>query len=107
MISDNFVHQPSSGEAHFVLRSLEQYEHALVNAGFKILDRRPMFHLLNRPMDSRSPLLWRWWSLVEFVCRKSHALGGLLAASAFPFELAFVRVRREGASTELMVCERL
>lgn len=103
-ISDNFVHRDDRSETHFVIRSLAQYETALATAGLRIVDRRPMFHLLNRPMDSRSRTLHRWWALVERVCQRSYALGGVLGMLAYPLELLLVRARREGVSTEIMVC---
>ena len=104
IISDIFAHRRIRNEKHFVNRSLERYEAALQRAGLRIIDRRPMFHLLNRPMDSGSPTLWRWWMLVERVCRTSYALGGIMAILVYPLELLFVRIRREGVSTEIMVC---
>lgn len=103
-LSDNFVHYEEGSETHFVIRSLAQYEAALAAAGLRVVDRRPMFHLLNRPMDSRSRPLRLWWSWVERVCRTSYALGGVLAMLTYPLELLLVRCRREGVSTEIMVC---
>ncbi len=104
ILSDNFVHRGDRNETHFVIRSLEGYEAAMQRAGLRIIDRRPMFHLLNRPMDSGSRSLWRWWMLVERVCRTSYALGGAMAMLVYPLELLLVRNRREGVSTEIMVC---
>jgi 2-polyprenyl-3-methyl-5-hydroxy-6-metoxy-1,4-benzoquinol methylase len=103
-ISDNFKHGTTDRQEHFVNRSLDQYAAALRAAGLVIVDRRPMFHLLNRPTDSRSPLLHRWWSLVEWTCTRSYTAGGLLAMLVYPLELLLVSVRREGTSTEIMVC---
>ncbi len=106
VISDNFLHREERSETHFVIRGLADYERSLAATGFHIIERRPMFHLLNRPMDSGAPLLWRWGGLVERICTRSKSLGGLLAAVVYPLELLLVRVRREGASTEIMVCRR-
>ena len=106
IISDNFLHHQEGSEKHFVVRSLAQYEAALRSAGFEPMVRRPMFHLLNRPMDSRSSLLWRWWALVERTCRASYTVGGILAMVVFPIELLAVGLRKEGVSTEIMVCRR-
>ncbi|MEO8590471.1 MAG: class I SAM-dependent methyltransferase [Flavobacteriales bacterium] len=103
-ISDNFTHVKTRHEQHFVNRSLAEYEAALGKAGFRVVERRPMFHLLNRPTDSDSPLLHRWWALVGWTCTRSYTAGGLLAMLAYPFELLFVSTRREGVSTEIMVC---
>lgn len=106
IISDNFQHAPSTGETHFVARSLDEFSDALIANGLEPMDRRPMFHLLNRPTDSGSPWLHRWWGLVNKVCALSHALGGLLAMLAYPFELLIVSFRNEGVSTEIMVCRK-
>lgn len=103
-LSANFVHRPSEGHEHFKLRTLADYEEVLGPSNFRILERRPMFHLMNYPADSTSPLLHRWWGFVIRICHKSHALGGLLGALLFPLESLLVRFRREGVSTEIMVC---
>ena len=87
--------------------SMRGVAEALAAAGFRIVLRKPMFHLLNQPTDSRSAWLWQWWALVQRICGKSHAAGGLLAALVYPLELLLVRWRSEGTSTEIMVCERV
>lgn len=103
-ISDNFNHRTNARHEHLVDRDLGTYEAALRAAGLTVVERRPMFHLLNRPTDSRSRLLHRWWSFVEWTCVRSHAAGGVLAMLVFPLELLLVSLRREGTSTEIMVC---
>lgn len=105
-ISDNFQHAPSGSETHFVTRGLNEFAEALMASGLEPIDRRPMFHLLNRPTDSHSPWLHRWWSLVNRVCATSHLLGGLLAMLVYPVELMMVSLRKEGVSTEIMVCRK-
>jgi 2-polyprenyl-3-methyl-5-hydroxy-6-metoxy-1,4-benzoquinol methylase len=107
IISENFLHFKGKDQTHFVVRGLAEYEQALAAAGFRIVLRKPMFHLLNQPTDSRSAWLWQWWALVQRICGKSHAAGGLLAALVYPLELLLVRWRSEGTSTEIMVCERV
>ena len=106
-ISGNFPHRKTRSEEHFIIRGIERYETAIAAAGLQVLDRRPMFHLLNRPMDSDSRGLHRWWAFVERVCRASYKLGGLLGAAVYPLELLLVRSRKEGVSTEIMVCVRV
>lgn len=102
--SDNFLHTHSGSEKHYRERTLDRYMQALDHAGLRVVERRPMFHLLNRPMDSRSRLLWLWWRCVEKVAAKSYFLAGVLAAIVYPLESVLVRLRREGVSTEIMVC---
>lgn len=103
-LSENFVHASRGRETHFTQRPLVTYEQMLQAAGFTIEYRVPMFHLLNAPIDSRSPWMHRWWSLVMGLCKRSYMAGGALAMLVYPLEQLLVRMRREGVSTELMVC---
>lgn len=105
--SENFLHEVYSGEQHFTQRSLETYRHMLQAAGFRILERRPMFHLMNYPVDARSPWLHRWWTAVLWLCERSARAGGALAMAVYPLELLIISLRQEGVSTELMVCEAM
>jgi len=103
-LSDHFVQCPPSTELHFTTRTLAEYSALMERVGLRILERKPMFHLMNLPADSRSPWLHRWWGMVIWVCGKSNFLGGLLGALLFPLEFCIVRTRREGVSIEIMVC---
>jgi SAM-dependent methyltransferase len=105
-ISENFVHVDKSDQEHFKLRSLAEYERMITAAGLTIVDRRPMFHLMNAPVDSNSRWLHLWWSFVIGVCARSHKLGGLLALVVYPLEQLLIKMRKEGVSTELMVCQK-
>ena len=104
LLSDIFVHGADHKQEHFTTRSLATYTAALERNGLRVVRRHPVFHLLNRPLDSRSPVLHRWWGLVMRVCKWHPALGGALAAAVYPLELLLVRLRREGVSAEIMVC---
>ena len=42
-----------------------------------------------------------------YICRYSYTLGGLLAMVVFPIEYLIVMLRREGVSTEIMVCKAI
>ena len=103
-LSDIFVHGQDHKQEHFTTRSLATYTAALERNGLRVVQRHPVFHLLNRPLDSDSPLLHRWWGLVMRVCKLHPRLGGALAAAVYPLELLLVRLRREGVSAEIMVC---
>ncbi len=104
-ISENFLHQLPRTDRHFTERTLVFYTKALDDAGLRIVTRKPMFHLLNQPMDSKSAAMRWWWRTVERTAGTSYMLAGLLAAIVFPLELLLVRFRREGVSTEIMVCK--
>lgn len=103
-LSDIFVHGQDHKQEHFTTRSLATYTAALERNGLRVVRRHPVFHLLNRPLDSDSPLLHRWWGLVMRACKLHPRLGGALAAAVYPLELLLVRLRREGVSAEIMVC---
>lgn len=107
VFTENFLHGGAQRAEHQVSRSLEQIEGALTDAGFEPLVRRPVFVLLNTPLDSENRLLQAWWGLATWIAARSNLLGGVLGALIYPFELALVGRLREGPSTELMVCRRL
>jgi predicted TPR repeat methyltransferase len=54
--SDNFLHHDTERVAHQASRSLAESEDAVRAAGFKIVERVPMFVLMNYPTDSTSKL---------------------------------------------------
>ena len=105
LFSDNFLHGEAVRIPHQASRSLAEIEAAVADAGFEILRRRPVFHLMNAPVDSNSRLLERWWRVVQRVAagpRSGAAIGALL----YPVELALAARRSEGPSTEMMICRR-
>lgn len=106
-LSDNFPKQPVPRERHFATRCLDEYTEALHAARFSIETRVPIFHLMNQPFGSSSRSLHRWWTLVERACKRLPAAGGPLGAAVYPIESAIVRMRREGVSTQIMVCRAL
>lgn len=106
VFSENFVHGAAQRAHHQVSRPIEEIEAAVAGAGFEVVERRPMFVLLNAPVDSRSRVLGATWQTLCSASVRRNALGGILGAVAFPLELALLSTVREGPSTELMVCRR-
>lgn len=104
--SDNFVHGTTVRVQHQASRSLAEIEQALTDAGFVVERRRPVFVLLNAPVDSGSRLLHAWWKALSIAASRSDALGWLAGAVAYPLELALIALLREGPSTEFMICRR-
>jgi SAM-dependent methyltransferase len=105
LFSENFLHGETLRLPHQVSRPLTEIQRTVVDAGFRIVGRRPMFWLMNAPVDSHSRLHKGWWSLLERHTRRPR-LGAALGALLCPLELALVSRRSEGPSTELMVCRR-
>ena len=107
LLSENFLRASTLRHRHQVSRAQNEIDHALTAAGFETVLRLPMFVLLNTPVDSESRAHQLFWRGLAGVSRRSHKLGGLLAASLYVPELGLTAVVREGPSTELHVCRRL
>lgn len=102
--SDNFLRHPTERVTHQVSRSLEESTRAVEAAGFEIIERVPMFVLMNYPADTTSKLLrWAWTAMVA-PATIGEPFGWTLGAALYQVERALVRTRRESPSTELMVC---
>jgi SAM-dependent methyltransferase len=104
--SDNFLHRPTVRVRHQVSRSLAETARALEPAGLTVVDRRPMFVVMNYPTDTRSRLArWAWTAMVA-PALASDRLGGAIGALLYPVERRLVARLRESPSTELMVCRK-
>ena len=69
--------------------------------------RRPLFVLMNTPVDSRSRLLERWWGLLmNVMARRARWLGGPLGAAVYPVETALTAILREGPTTEIVAARK-
>jgi SAM-dependent methyltransferase len=106
LFSENFLHGPPLRSQHQVSRSLAEIEELLNEAGFEVVSRRPMFVLMNAPLDSKGVVLRQFWQLLRRVVKRNEVFGAALGAMLFPFELLLISIRREGPSTEAMVCRR-
>jgi 2-polyprenyl-3-methyl-5-hydroxy-6-metoxy-1,4-benzoquinol methylase len=106
VFSDNFVTGEVQRSPHQVSRPRHTVERIVRDAGFEIVGRRPMFFLLNSPIDSSSRALHASWRLLATASAQWNAVGRVLGALAYPIELALVSHRSEGPSTELMICRR-
>ncbi len=107
VFSENFVHNASSRDAHQVNRRIDDIEALLRRVGFESLARRPMFVLMNYPLDSASRLHRVCWRTLVLAMAAWNPLGAVIGAVLYPLEVALVSRLKEGPSTELMVCRRL
>jgi SAM-dependent methyltransferase len=105
ILSENCVAETQAG-VHQVSRSRIQIENALREAQLDPLLQRPMFFLMNSPIDSDSRILHRWWSAVVRLSARNEVLGWLLGAAVLPLELALVRLAGTGPSSKIIVCQR-
>jgi SAM-dependent methyltransferase len=106
VLSENFVHGPALRSTHQASRSLDTIEGLLRAAGLEPVWRRPVFFLMNGPADSDSRLLRGTWGLTTRLLARRPGAGRLLGPLLAPIELTLASVRREGPSTEMMLCRR-
>jgi len=104
--SDNFLRHTTERVAHQASRSLGESVRCVEAAGFEIVDRVPMFVLMNYPADTTSRLArWAWTAMVA-PAALAEPIGGLVGAVLYPLERVLVRRMRESPSTELMICRK-
>jgi SAM-dependent methyltransferase len=77
IFSDNVLHSCTDRTIHQVSRSLVDVTSILTHVGFQIVRRRPMFVLMNYPVDTRNRTLKFLWRAFTFPVRKSELWGGL------------------------------
>lgn len=100
IFTDNFLHGPAYRGPHHVSRPLIQIERVLRGAGLRLLARKPMFVLMNNPIDSRSAIFKYYWKALSLVSEYAPA-GALTGALLYPVELALTALLSEGPSTEI------
>jgi SAM-dependent methyltransferase len=106
VLSENFLPKQRETGVHQVSRTYAEIVAMLAENGFEVLRRAPVFVLMNRPLKSSSVVLGATWKMISRVTRMTDRpyLGDWLGATLYPFELASVRLRRTGPSTEMMIC---
>jgi 2-polyprenyl-3-methyl-5-hydroxy-6-metoxy-1,4-benzoquinol methylase len=104
--SDFLIHGPVSRSMHQVIRPLHEVEEQLAACGLEVTLRRPMFVLMNTPVDSTSRVLQLQWRTLQDVVSRFPWVGGPAGATLYPLEYALVSLCREGPSTEIIVCRK-
>jgi SAM-dependent methyltransferase len=107
VFSDNFIHGPAIRSTYQISRSLSHIEKTLIENGFEIIQRRPMFVLMNTPVDTTkrgSKRMWRALSLL--LQRYGDTAGSTVGCFLYPIELILVSLLKETASTEIMICRK-
>ena len=103
--SDNFLRRGEARVAHQASRPLTVSVQLVESAGFEIVDRVPMFVLMNYPADSSRLPQWLWTAMVSPAVL-AEPLGWLLGAALYPVERVLLRLKHESPSTELMICRK-
>jgi SAM-dependent methyltransferase len=104
--TENLVHGDAVRGENQVSRSISQIGRLLRRSGLEIVERRPVFALMNTPVDSNSRVLRRWWDELGVWIRRGPRIASFLGAVLYPLEIAITSVIREGPSTELLICRK-
>ena len=107
LFSENFLHHDALRSQHQVSRPLFSIERILQGSGFKILDRIPMFVIMNAPVDTNSRILPSTWKFIRATAKKGKFASNATGCMLYPLELFLTRLAKEGPSTELMICKKL
>jgi SAM-dependent methyltransferase len=109
-LSDYFVDpevlERSIRAPHRVSRSLDHFQDVLSCNGFEVLERRPMFFLMNEPVDSGSRLAKARWLAIAGPVAVSNALGTVVGGVLYPLEWLLVTACKESPTTEMMICRK-
>lgn len=111
LFSENFVHGSAVRTPHVVSRPAVEIRATLESVGMTVVDQRPMFVLMNYPVDTRSEVAGRLWGLATLPIRATGRLGsglGFLAGGLlYPLELVLTSMMRRGPSTEVAIARKL
>jgi SAM-dependent methyltransferase len=104
--SDNFLHGQTQRSSHQVCRSLANIETVLNRAHFQIIQRRPMFYLMNGPIDRPNIGHKILWKHLKSAVKKSEIAGACFGGLLYPIELLLITFAKESPTTEIMICKR-
>lgn len=106
VFSDNFIHGDSIVGQNQVSRSIDEIEKIVKQTGFKIMLRKPVFVLMNAPVDTKNSFLKSLWNFTMAPLRRFPFLGTIVGLILYPIELMLLSFIKEGPSTEIMICKK-
>jgi SAM-dependent methyltransferase len=106
IFSDCFLRGDAIRLPHVVFRPLDQVQAIVETTGLGLVRRRPLFVLMNEPVDSASRALRAWWHFLHKTVERGERAGAAMGRSLYPLEVGLVNVLRQGPSTEIMVCRQ-
>ncbi|WP_458720931.1 class I SAM-dependent DNA methyltransferase [Candidatus Nitrosocosmicus sp. R] len=105
IFSENFVHDESKYAKFQTTRSLKEIQGSLENLGFIVLERSPMFFLMNAPVDSKNRLLNKMWRMITKNVSRGEKFGLIIGTILFPLEIFIISITKESPTTEIMICK--
>lgn len=106
VFSDLFLHGEPRRADYIVHRTRAAIEKMVGDAGLERLMRRPMYVLMNEPVDSSNRLLKAYWGILQRIVNRVQWSGFAFGAALYPLELLLVSLLEESPATEIMVCRK-
>jgi 2-polyprenyl-3-methyl-5-hydroxy-6-metoxy-1,4-benzoquinol methylase len=111
LISDNFLRKPRPSGFNQAHRTLEQYERAFLKNRIEILDLKPIFYLMNGPIDIRNDFFFKlysrlWCTVMSYMVRY-EVIGEMLGSVLYIIDGMLIKVFKNSITTELLVCRKL
>src|SRR6266487_246232 len=106
LFTDSFLRSSPTGSAHQVNRTLDEYICLLRTNGLEVIQRAPMFVLMQTPSDMTSPIPAFIWRLSMVPVKLVPSVGHIYGAALFPLEMLFTKYLKESPSTEIMICRK-
>lgn len=106
IFSENFVHEEKISAPHQVSRTLSTIKTMLINEGFEIIDRSPMFFWMNEPVDTNIKLLKLIWRINVYIISRIDSLGCLIGSLLYPIDMLLINIMKESPTTEIMICRK-
>jgi len=105
--SELFLHGETETSTHMVCRSLLHVEEVLARFGFETILRRPIFVVMNQPLDTRTMFPRFAWALMTYPARWSEAIGWFYGAMLYPTDLVLTKLLKESPTAEMMICRKV
>ncbi len=106
IFTENFLHGPAFRAPHMTSRPLDQIEKILHDSGLEPIERRPIFVLMNNPVDSTSRIHALFWKVVS-AASENPVAGYIIGMLLYPIEVVLTSILPEGPSTEMMACRKV
>jgi SAM-dependent methyltransferase len=106
VFSENLLQGDWHRTEHQVSRDAAWILGLLDRSGFEVLTTRPLFVLMNTPVDSHNRLLKGWWWLLMNLMARAPWIGGALGAAIYPAESALTAILRKGPTTKIVAARK-
>lgn len=110
LISDNFLKKARLGAFNQAHRTLEQYKKTLIKNGIEVLDIKPIFYLMNGPINIQDSLLFgiyrKLWKIVMYFIGKYEVLGEIMGGILYFVDGFLIKIFKRSITTELLICRK-